>query len=576
MEAVLGKTAGTGRARRLFSGLRSLALGLWADADSRVLLVTALATLVGLVALTWDLRPTPMMGWVDDYKYVSQAQSLLHLKWLGPYTSWTLIKRPGFQFFLALTSMLQLPYLPVMTLLFLACLGVALYACRKAGLPRWAVAACFVVCAFLPSNYNLDATRVLRNRFSQSLDLLLFGLALLLAMKGPAPLGKSRLFRVFCLLAAWHWATREEAFLLWPSLIALGGWAVFVSRSVPFLSRLVWLGKAVSGVGVSILVVYLGLCSLNWMKYGVFLMDENSEGAFPRAMGALASIEESGFDRYLVNRRERAKLRELSPTFAAIGGILDRAPDESEACRRDRRCDGPDYSHSIYYLRSTPDHAKLGTFSSAGRAQEVFEGLRREVIAICREGKLRCLDPESRSIRPPFRKEHWPYLIEAVPARLSHLVRLSAESFSVDGYKKNEDGLDDGRLSQFRKMTRQESFGTDGGKPVGSRPAPERTLLAQKARREAMARLYSAMAPWLLVMGALGWLIALARCRLGPSGWGAALGLAAFTFVVARVAAVSFISAVDAPMAPLYLVPAYPFVLILAFGGSLALARPSA
>jgi hypothetical protein len=135
-----------------------------------------------LLALTWDLRPFPLAALVDDYRYILSAHEikisvweLLHNRnitpWLGSYEPTTLFKRPGISVVLAALSALHLPFIQTTLLLYLIFIAIMADSLLRLNYSRITVAALFLVCGLMPTLYDSNAVRVIREITTAALEM---------------------------------------------------------------------------------------------------------------------------------------------------------------------------------------------------------------------------------------------------------------------------------------------------------------------------------------------------------------------------------------------------------------------
>lgn len=544
--------------------MRGWLRALWRRIDWQdlVLIGFALACWCGLRWVAWDLRPAPAISAVDDFKYVDQAVFIRHGKWLGPYRSEILpmTKRPLASVALAATSTLELPLLPTLQGLFMAAvfgLGLVL---RRIGYGLTTAVAVSVGASFLPLLYTAHFTRVLRDPFFTISQVAICGLALWLVAAKPKSvrgLLKSKVFWLLQAALAFHWGVREEAFLLYPGLLIVAGiWAWSSQRTWRARAVALFLVVVVSGVTVNL--TWFTLASLNRWSFGVFLVDENAEGAFPKAMGALAAIDEQeGFSRLLIDKVERDRLNRLSPLFRSVSGVFNQHDDESM-----------DYGHQIWYLNIDRPHVH------ARETQSFYNALRAEVVGLYEAGLIRCAsDPRSYPVLPPFDLRYLPFLRDA----LSYLVGDCLMHFGPfdDGYlfyEPGKGGLSPKRLARFGLITQQPLFGRNvhTNEVVGTAPAPLEVLDRQRGRRSWLARsVYGTLGPWLIVAGLLAYLVQTLSLPL-TRGWQRwSVTTMCLAIVAVRVLAIGYIRSIEGAMSGEYLYPCHP-QLILFCGLALA------
>ena len=522
-----------------------------------------LAAWAGLRSLGWDLRVSPLVWVVDDFKYAVQAVHMLDGEWLGPYDSvhLPLTKRPLTSAVLAVMSVLYLPYTATMQCLQILALVIVGWGLRRCGWSWWAVGPLIIIGALLPQHYGEKSTRLLRDPLFTVTQLSIVGIAISLVARGAGG-SATEVFRLkrwwlFLGLLMLHWGMREEAFLLYPGLVVLG--MAFCTREsrVGAWARVAVLGLMMAMASLAVHAMWASLAAMNQWYYGVALVDEHSEGNWPLAMGALHSIEETpGFSRLLIDKSEREKLKQLSPTFARLAFVFDFYPH----CQDEHM----DFSHQLWYmhLEDVRQHREKENMS-AQSSQALYAKLRDEIIAAADAGKLNCRKVRERSLRPPLRPEYLPFLRQALYEVVwTQFLHLGPCAFTSRLFEIGKDELSGYNHWVFSHIVREDMYGRVGDQVAGTPPAPLAVLDRQVAKRRFVAGIYEGLAPWVIAAATLLFVVrsTLLR-RWGPNlAWW--IAVAAATIWAARLAAIVFISTFDNVMEPHYLFPCYPFVLL--------------
>jgi hypothetical protein len=515
--------------------------------------------------LTWDARPVPIGARVDDWHYVAKALSIARLDWLGTYNETTLVKRPLFSLVLAIPYLLHIPYsLFLYSLVFITTAFLAL-SVQKIGLSKWLAVGFFLCLLFLPTFVDRESMRVVRDPVFICVQLLILGLVF--QIMGTPRIQENRrrrrfLFACFFSLLALHAGMREEAVIFYPGLLAI--LLYYVRTLSNFTSRMRWVyGLRIFLAGI---IAFQGslfaIRVMNFAYYRVFILDEHEEGDFPEAMAALASVRKPGStSRTLIAAPERKELNSKSPLFRKIGWILD-VPDDLTPpdCVVSSECENNDYSHSIFGMRTSTFPSLQ--FQSAREAQQFYRDLRSEIVTLCESKQIPCELPVRKEMRPPFRSFNLPYWREAVRVHLNYLAHFTHRAFRPYWHEASPDAIRD-----FETVTHQRYFMVDDktGKVRGSIPAPLETVQRQVRRREAVSEIYTNYGPYFLAAGVL--LFGLRLCLIPFWGVSAplAVSIAVVLMIAARMAVVTYISAVDNLMSQNYTVHSYSLLILFCF-----------
>jgi len=531
-----------------------------------LLLVLALFAGIGalLYYLVWDIRPYPVPAFVDDYLYVRSAWFVKNLQWLGPFDAFTLVKRPFFAVLLAVTSVLHLPFIQFQIFFYVGSVAFFTYCLLGLGMPRWIAPQLLGVLAFVPTLYDANGSRVLRETSTVALEFIILGLALRMlnlepgrqlrdVLKGRKLLGLGLLY----LLAAFHWGMREEGILLTAVLAPL--LCLIAVRCIPgsLVKRLSYGLLLNVGLVLAMVSSYVAIASTNFVVYGVFLVNDLSEGTFPKAVGALKSILEGPRPELLLEPSETDKLRELSPTFRPIGDVLDIAQMHDPDM---------DYSHEMFFLRvSALRGTEIGT--SAPRTQQYFQDLATDVGRLCAEGKLTCDANPRASMIPQLSRQQWELLPGLLRELGQNVIRTENSGFDFKSqFAHDMEAPEPVIVRHFIEISRQQPFGLNGQQVEFTLPGPLGVILKQQQHRRWMGDLYNRWSPRLYGLAAASFLIFGTAAALGKDRrrWIVVLAVLGFQ-VVLRISAFSYIGAAfDGTVPSRLMTSAYPAALAFA------------
>lgn len=321
-----------------------------------------------------------------------QAKTILDGEWLGPYDQLTLIKGPGFPFFLALSRATRLPYPILLAVFEFSSFALVSYAVgRVANSPRLAIAL-LVALAVFPWMWSGPVLRVLRDGFYTSLLLMCLAFSILLIWADVRRRWLVALAVGFSF--GWMTITREETPWLWPAVAALAICFFIAARQ----RRDAWRR--------SILILLCAVAastvppafaaSMNYAKYGVFLVTDFTDRNFREALRALYSVEAGERIAYLpASRAARLAAYEQSPTFARLRDALDGDPAalagwQWPGCsiHGGRFCD--DYAGGWFMWALRDAVADIGEYKTAQGAIAFFRNMAAEINLACRAGRLTC------------------------------------------------------------------------------------------------------------------------------------------------------------------------------------------
>jgi len=324
----------------------------------------------------------------DDGYFLGAAQSILDGDWLGPYTHMTLIKGPGFAYFLALNHVLGTSVTLTLTLFFVAaCALLVRVIGRCLPLPDVALLGLFVALLFQPA---LMPSRILRDNLYHSLFLLALAGMITVTLDERR---ERRLVRCFVwgLPVGLFWITREEGIWVLPAfglLLVARAWHLrrpVRTGLVPFAGTMV-----VFAVGASLPV--LGTSAVNQAEYGIFSVTDINAAPFQSTSRVLDSIGGgTEIQRVPVSRESLREAYAASPAFAELRDNLD-SPDNfwlGPGCDEYPDTCG-EFAGGWFGWALRDAVYEAGHYSSAGEASRYYRQVTSELDEACATGELRC------------------------------------------------------------------------------------------------------------------------------------------------------------------------------------------
>jgi hypothetical protein len=354
-----------------------------------------LAAILGaLYILNYFLIPVPLIPVLghDDGHFMRQAKTILDGQWLGPYDQLTLIKGPGFPIFLSLSRAARLPYPILLAVFEFSSFALLSYAVgRVANSTRLAIAL-LVALAVFPWMWSGSVLRVLRDGFYTSLLLMCLALAILVIW---TDVRRKWLIALMAGLSfGWMTITREETPWLWPAVAALAICFFIAARQKRETLRRSVLILLCAVAGSMMPTVFVA--SMNYAKYGVFLVTDFTDRNFREALRALYSVEAGERTAYLpASRAARLVSYQQSPTFARLRDALDGDPAAVEGwqwpgCSMHGGKFCGDYAGGWFMWAVRDAVADAGEYKTAAAAIAFYRSMAAEINLACREGRLTC------------------------------------------------------------------------------------------------------------------------------------------------------------------------------------------
>lgn len=552
------------------------------------LLLVVGASLVG-VALRRGVPLVPDNSVYDGLLFARLARNLTAGEWLGEFNQLTLAKNPGYPIFLSVVQRTGIELQVAEHVVHLAAAGAVALAVLVVTRRRWPAVAGFVILALDPAAFGETSSNVMRENLYASLGVLVLVLGFLTA------LGIVRRTRVVWValgaaatgaVVSAYWLTREEGITILPPLaVTVSGvivTAVVRSRRGrrpgesrrPVRVRAVLLrgGVAAALVLITALLPLSVVRHTNEARYGVALLNDQTEGAFLRAYADWTRVE-AGSRRQWVPITEDQRLAVYAASPAAH--LLRKELEDPLNIWRTFGCTAPegeicDYGGGWMLWAIRDAAASVGRFDTAREGQEYFTQLSEEITAACDSGRLDCaprLPPSLQGLqRAPLG-----LLAENVVVMLRDTLRAERlyEPTRV-------------RVGDVPRAIREQYAPVVAELPVSDadRAAELAEFEDRRAFHDALAGGYRVLIPVLVIAALAGLVSTAVRAARGRRHHGmlAVLGIGLLAGVLVRAFLLAVIETADFDVVPRYLLPGY--ALLSAFGvvgaACLVRARPPA
>jgi putative flippase GtrA len=351
----------------------------------------------------------------DDAWFWHHGEAVASMKWFGGYSQYTLMKGPGYPFFLALNGWLGTPVSMAQALLYSAACGLLAVALYRVSGRLWLASASFVAMQWHPMALSWD--RVVRDNIYAAQSILVVACAMQLLFVARAPRARLAWAAATGIALGWFWITREDGIWLLPGLAVL------------FLGRLVQPGRegvrAIARDGLVAIVgfacVLAGLASLNLLAYGRFETVDFRGAAYGNAVRALQQVRVGEPVPYVpVPEKVRREVYAVSPGFASLAPYFEgtgRAWSQPGCDVYPHSCG--DYAGGWFIWTFRDAAASIGAYRSPAEAARFYRQVTDDIRSACGDGRLTC-QRSALGFMPAVTPGQW----STLPRRMREAVAL--------------------------------------------------------------------------------------------------------------------------------------------------------
>lgn len=483
----------------------------------------------------------------DDNYFMAQAQLLRDGQWLGPFTPHTLVKAPGYSYFLVLNNLLGTSYTFLIAAFHLAaCSAFTLVLVRILGAPR--VAGFLVFAALLLQPVSVPV-RIYRDAMSDSLLLLAVAGLLAVAFGTRTSRWRYLLWAGSGLALGMFWIAREESMWLAPTLLVL--LAVAIVRTRRARGSQLQLAAAVAAVAVLAAVPSVATAALNKSHYGTFVVSDFTRGPFQELVVQLDRIDtvpeiprvpvpNEALDAAFAASPTFAKLKDAFASPAVRAWAMPTCPDTPQACGQ--------IPGSIFSWALRDAAALSDVYTTAQRADEFHARAAEELSAAC--GDAYPCRPRPISAVPALTRAS----VTALPASLVDSFMLTIyQGEAVPGVGPSVDT--DGLLAPAIDF-----LGSPRTSPTATDDPQQASAGSLSELDRGQERIYKLLTPLLMMVGLVSFIGVILACIRTRRRIPALLTGAAVVWVAygSRVALIALVDATTfSAIIPQYLQPAY-------------------
>lgn len=324
----------------------------------------------------------------DDAWFIQNAENILKGRWLGDYSQMTLIKGPGYAYFLALNKLLHLPIaLSIACLYIFACLFTA-YIFRIAGASALLTIVLFTVLLFEPSQFPM---RIIRDNIYPALTLITISGLAYIAINHPS--NKNRILIILAgTFSGLFWITREEGLWIIPGALVLMLYGC-ISRIKKNCQLIIFLKNLAIFYLFALTPIFITI-GINYIRYHSTNIVETKGTNFVRAINAINSVDIGQEIPFLpASHQKRQAIYQISPSFSELRTYFDvdgKAWTQPGCAMYPHTCG--DYASGWFMWALRDGVSKLGYYESSKKADDFYNQILREVENACKENILKCND----------------------------------------------------------------------------------------------------------------------------------------------------------------------------------------
>lgn len=379
--------------------------------EKKIFFISILFLLFGIKLFIVSIQPIYILNYIhDDSLFVLRSFNILNGNYLGNYNDIILSKGIIGSLFIALANITKLGYLKANHLIyFIACLSIIHMLSNVIKSKKWLLII-YIIILFNPISYSDAVSFVYRDGIYISLIMLFFSLSFEMFFNYKS-LKKIIFYSItFGITFTCIYLCREETTWLYPHLILQ--YLIITLFIIKDKSCLKKFKKIISMVVLPVVILGLSctwIATLNYKYYQRFVINDFTSKDFKDAYGALTRIKQDDYiNRVPLNKKNRLKLYELSPTFNELKSYL-----ENDGLKYTNEHQN-EYNEGFLYWAVREGAYKLGYYQNAQKAKDFYKRLANEINDLCDNNKLSCYSKRS-SLTAPFIKEEYSEFAKYVP-----------------------------------------------------------------------------------------------------------------------------------------------------------------
>ena len=373
---------------------------------SKEKIAITLFLIITIIAKIWLIKVQPVRylptNKYDDGLMVNMANNLLQGKWLGEYNCLTLVKGIFTPLFIAITKIIEIPFLIGQDLFYdISCIFV-IYVVGKILKNKKLLGIIYICLIFNPITYSAELCRVYRDGIYSGLTMFLIGFAYIIFLNRRENIKKQiKYFVGLGITLSSLYLCREETIWLLPFvLISTIITMIFIAKDKNINNTKKRLLLYLIPIGI-VIVNNLLVCTINYKNYGVFELNQYWSKEFKSAYGALTRVKpKETYSRVPVSQETMKRIYEISPKFKELEKYLS-----GEEGKRWSKCGDSQYGEIqggwLHWalIRAVEEQ---GYYKDAKTANKYYQELADEINNAIDNGKIEGYQEKRVSIVPKF------------------------------------------------------------------------------------------------------------------------------------------------------------------------------
>ncbi len=344
-----------------------------------VIVLTAARMIIGLRIPYWILADQ----FYDDRMLYENTINIANGIWLGPYDAYTLTKGVGYSLFMVLAKKLCIPYSLLLVMLNVAGAFLLTAAVSEIVKNKYARAAIYGLLLFSPINLTVLVTqRLYRIAIIPCMVEIVFAAMIGLTLRKRSSIKKQLPWSIVAGISlAFFWQIREDSIWILPFVLVIT--VINVVSLLFFFKEKGKLLRIVLAVLPLLLLLAgnLGVATVNWQQYKVFVTNDRTGGSYGEMMSLLYKIDGEGItDDIWISKDVIYRAEEASATLGQVKPELD---EFMEAWAGGEEIKGDHYS---WVIRGAVQNAGYAT--DAVSAENFYAQVVEELEAAIASGEL--------------------------------------------------------------------------------------------------------------------------------------------------------------------------------------------